>query len=72
MLIGTRLNAEDDYMYILVFYSCSCCLAVSLYSTTMMPSIIVRVDLIPFLYDGLSDHSTSGPLLYPISPSLIL
>jgi len=57
LIIGTRLTAQDVYLYRLVFGACPCCLAGKTRSPTyhesrspsaLMPGHIVHVDIIPF------------------------
>ena len=57
LLLGTRLTAQDVYLYRLIFGACPCCLAgktispsytTSFSPPALMPGQIVHVDLIPF------------------------
>ena len=57
LIVGTRLTAQDVYLYRLVFGACPCCLAGktispsykdSMSSPALMPGHVVHVDLIPF------------------------
>ena len=57
LLLGTRLTAQDVYIYRLVYGACPCCLAgktispsykESLSPPALMPGHVVHVDLIPF------------------------
>jgi hypothetical protein len=56
-IIGTRLTAQDVYLYRLVFGACPCCLAGKTRSpsyhesrspSALMPGHIVHVDIVPF------------------------
>ena len=57
LIVGTRLTAQDVYIYRLVFGACPCCLAGKTISPSykdsmappaLMPGHVVHVDLIPF------------------------
>ena len=57
ILLGTRLTAQDVYLYRLIFGACPCCLfgktispsyTTSLSPSALMPGHIGNVDLIPF------------------------